>query len=89
MCVAGVLKGCDKRDVMSTSRSRRFFLDPDNTSSMSESGRVRLGDIRCDFDDFLNVRGGRGRGVALKAKTLERGEEEVVKSMVTTREIPL
>jgi len=65
-----VLKGRERREVMSISRNRRFFLEVESWSSRSDSGRVRLRDRvhRC-FPDLVNERGRSGKGPAAKVKT--------------------
>jgi hypothetical protein len=80
MCVAGVLKGRERRDVMSSKRNRRFFLEPEAWSSRSESGRVRFRDRHFVFEVFGKERGRNGRDTpAVKVKTERRGVDGAFK----------
>jgi hypothetical protein len=74
-----VLNGCESRDVMSSKRRRRFFLDSGRWST-SDVGRDRFGDSLCVF--FLNLSGVDNPGTAWKAKTVDSGSENGEKSMM-------
>lgn len=79
MCVAGVLKGRERRDVMRSKRSRRFFFEPESLSSRSERGRVRFRDRHFGFVVFGKERGRNGREPAANVKTERRGVEGAFK----------
>jgi len=86
MCVAGVLKGRESRDVMSSSRSLRFFLEAEMRSSTSAVGRDRFGHRRCDC--LLKLSKGRETGVALKVKTVESGSANGERILMFDEESP-
>lgn len=84
MCVAGVLKGLERRDVMSRRRSRRFFIEPGGRPSISERGRVRFRLRQHFLGTFGKDRRGPGIEPAVNLKTASKGETArcgAVKSM--------
>lgn len=72
-CEAGVLKGRERRDVMSMRRRRRFLREPLSSASKTERWRLRR-------EDGWSVGGGTGG----KTRGVRRGtgREEKVKAVV-------